>query len=152
MTHSLIQNLHPNPINTDSSVMESLFNNGNYPHILQAIFLSLDGNSLTSASSVCSYWRKFISYYIWNEPIFITKLSLFWSVYLPNFVIKFHRHKVITAKCNSNVIICGEEETGIVAVYQRMDLLKLKNNRKLEQVKVNFILIFMNHKNFMDLK
>jgi hypothetical protein len=52
-----------------------------------------------------------------------------WSTFLPHFYIKFHRTKIIAMRCDSTYIACGEDSTGIVAVYRRKDIAKRRYRR-----------------------
>ena len=50
--------------------------------------------------------------------------SLQWSSHLPQFYIKFHRVKILSMRCDASNIACGEQGTGRVAVYSRMEIAK----------------------------
>ena len=58
------------------SVMNNLFANGNFAHILLKIFLQLDGNSLNSALEVSRSWRRFVAGQIYAKDAIRAGLQL----------------------------------------------------------------------------
>ncbi len=135
-------------VTNNFSVMESLFERGSaFEHILEIIFMNLDGNSLTSAAAVCQKWQRFIDRRLFSRsevinkslPLTLSSLWLFsqvirvlndqWSSYLPQFYIKFHRSKVVSMCCDAVHIVVGEEWTGKAAVYRRKEITRRRYRR-----------------------
>lgn len=65
---------------TTFSVMNNLFANGNFGHILLKIFLQLDGNSLNSALEVSRAWRRFVASQIFAKDAVKAGLQLRFEV------------------------------------------------------------------------
>lgn len=70
------------------SVMAGLFEAGALDHILELIFMHLDGNSLASAASTCKRWNSFLKMNLWKRPSIQKRLHQYWSCHLPTFSIK----------------------------------------------------------------
>ena len=55
-------------IDNESIVGRLLNGAGTFDHILENVFLSLDGNSLAAAAEVSENWRRYVEETFWSQP------------------------------------------------------------------------------------
>ena len=109
-------------IDSGSIVGRLLNGAGTFDHILENIFLYLDGNSLAAAADVSENWRQYVEGAFWSKPAKIKQINYQWSAHLPMSSIKFHGAEIISMKCNGGIVACGEKGTGNIAIYNRRDI------------------------------
>lgn len=110
------------------NIVDFLFDNGNFDHILKKIFRSLDGNSLASVEATSRRWRSFIRQHIWCDATAKLELEEAWSKHIPTFSVKFHRSKLVSLACSAQYIVGGEEISGNVVVYSRQQIVRTRWN------------------------
>ena len=109
-------------IDSESIVGRLLNGAGTFDHILENVFLSLDGNSLAAAAEVSENWRQYVEETFWSKPAKIKQINYQWSAHLPMSSIKFHGAEIISMSCNGGFVACGEKSTGNIAIYNRRDI------------------------------
>ena len=112
------------------SIIQKLFEEGDFELILQKIFLSLDGNSLQSCALVCKQWRFFILR-LFQRKAMKTNLKQNWTkgVALSR---KVHSDKSLTMKVDATSILVGLDD-GSIELYNRFSSTtsKIQNKFKL---------------------
>ena len=104
------------------TVMQDLFQTGDYRHILLNIFSNLDGSGLSIASAVCPLWQQFIHSYIWNNKRLIKRLERRWHGHLPQIATKIHGKRLISTRCDEWRLAGVDQHVGDIVVYSRTDL------------------------------
>ncbi|XP_059090566.1 F-box/WD repeat-containing protein 11-like [Tigriopus californicus] len=110
------------------NIVDFLFDNGNFDHILKKIFRSLDGNSLASVEATSRRWKSFIRQHIWCDATAKLELDEAWSKHIPTFSVKFHRSKLVSLACSAQYIVGGEEMSGNLVVYNRQEIVRTRIN------------------------
>ncbi|TRY71189.1 hypothetical protein TCAL_17326 [Tigriopus californicus] len=123
------------------NIVDFLFDNGNFDHILKKIFRSLDGNSLASVEATSRRWKSFIRQHIWCDATAKLELDEAWSKHIPTFSVKFHRSKLVSLACSAQYIVGGEEMSdGSIRAWDITKglLLKtiIKDNKEIHDLKV----------------
>ena len=95
---------------------------GAFDHVLESIFLCLDGNALAAAAQVSDNWRRYLEGVFWSEPAKVKQLNYQWSSHLPMSSVKFHGTEITSMRCSGARVACGEKGTGNIAIYSRRDI------------------------------
>merc|ERR1712106_817991 len=114
--------LNGRKFNKAESILNGLLHSGNYDNIIQNIFKYLNATQLACLQKTCKSWAQFIEDYVWQDVKTLAKLRTYWGSYMPKcFVLTYHRH-LISMRCTEQYILCGEEKTGRLIVYNRASL------------------------------
>ncbi|XP_023331508.1 F-box/WD repeat-containing protein 11 [Eurytemora carolleeae] len=105
-------------------IISRLFSEGQYAHVLQRIFMYLDGTSLHSAGLVSKGWREFIKQEVWGSAYARKWFWKGWRLGVP----ATRRLELGTESCtmiaDPETIVCGLSD-GRVDVYSRNTLTRI---------------------------
>ncbi|XP_023327038.1 F-box/WD repeat-containing protein lin-23 [Eurytemora carolleeae] len=83
------------------------------------ILYQLNGTQLACLQQASPVWKDYIEEELWNNVKISKRLTQYWGSYMPKCFIVTHSTTIESMKVTPGLILCGEEKTGNVVVYNR---------------------------------
>jgi len=104
------------------SLLTGLLFSGHYDHIISRILRCLNATQLGCLQKTCKAWHEYIEDNLWRDAKVEDQLRSRWGEYMPQVFVLTNGRPLICLHCTETYIMCGEEKTGRLVVYNRAAL------------------------------